>query len=82
MQVYRIVSSEAGPVEKFFVGATESSKQARELSKTSDAEFSVYEFTTPKTYIDKDTFLLALNEEPWCEPVVIATFIAGRAKKE
>lgn len=81
MQVYCIVSSTEGRIPPYYVGATEATKQARELSKQDEAEFSVFEFTTPKTYIDKETFLLVLNEEPWCKPVVIATFVAGRAKK-
>lgn len=81
MQVYRIASTD-GEMSKYFVGATESSKQARDMSRTSEETFSVYEFSTPKTYIDKDTFLGAINEEKWCEPVMIAQFKNGRATKD
>jgi hypothetical protein len=79
MLVYRVVSDQ-GEMGRYYSGATESSKVARELSKDGDGQ-SVYEFATPKIIIDKVTFLQALNEEAWCEPKQIAHFVDGRSVK-
>lgn len=79
MLVYRIVSDN-GEMGRYYTGATESSKLAREQSKEGPGQ-SVYEFETPKVIIDKVTFITALNEEEWCEPKQIARFVDGKAVK-
>jgi hypothetical protein len=79
MLVYRIVSDN-GDMGRYYTGATESSKVAKDLSKEGSGQ-SVYEFETPKIIIDKTTFIMALNEEGWCEPKQIARFIDGKAVK-
>jgi hypothetical protein len=79
MLVYRIVD-DTGEMGRYYTGATESSKVARDLSKEGTGQ-SVYEFETPKLIIDKTTFLMALNEEDWCEPRHIARFVDGRDVK-
>jgi hypothetical protein len=79
MLVYRVVGDDGG-MHRYYTGATESSKIARDMSKEGCGQ-SVYEFETPKISIDKITFVLALNEEEWCMPKQLARFVDGKAVK-
>jgi hypothetical protein len=76
MQVYRIVADNP-EVCRFYTGATESSKVARDISREGGVT-QVYEFTTPKIAVDKESFIKALNQDAWCEPKLVAQFENGR----